>query len=155
MSSQRQDWQTPENVLDLVRAVGPIELDPCTTLDNPVGARNFYTPSDDGFDGLALPWDGPGVVFVNPPYGRASGDWCKRMADAGARGVEVIGLLPARTDTRVWHAHVTTAATICFWKGRITFRGAPGPAPFPCALPYWGPRVDEFRRVFSARGWCT
>ena len=29
-SSVKQDWQTPDDVLDVVRQVGPIGLDPCT-----------------------------------------------------------------------------------------------------------------------------
>lgn len=38
MSSAKDDWQTPAEVLELVRKVGPIVLDPCTTVDNPTGA---------------------------------------------------------------------------------------------------------------------
>lgn len=59
------NWCTPEVVLERVRRIAPIGLDPCTTVDNPVGAWRYYTPFEDG---LASPWDGFGLVFVNPPY---------------------------------------------------------------------------------------
>lgn len=35
MSSQRHDWQTPDAILDAVRKVAPIGLDPCTVASNP------------------------------------------------------------------------------------------------------------------------
>lgn len=149
MSSVHMGWETPESILRLVRAAfgTEIALDPCSTTANPTRADRFYTPETDG---LARPWWGP--AFVNPPYGRELGKWCQRMADFG-ENVEIIGLIPARPDTRAWHKWITTADAICFWRGRIKFVGAPAPAPFPSALPYWGNRPREFVRAFAPHGW--
>lgn len=148
-SSDKQDWQTPEIVLDLVREVGLISLDPCTSLDNPVNAAHFYTEKEDG---LIQPWDTDGVIFVNPPYSDIP-KWAEKCAKEGINN-EIIALVPARTDTRWWHYNIIKADAICFWAGRLKFKGAPNAAPFPSALSYWGDRKDKFIQVFKKFGWC-
>lgn len=154
MSSDKPDWHTPQNVLDLVREVfgSPIGLDPCTSADNPTAALRFFTEADDG---LARPWESRLGIFVNPPYGRGIDRWTWKMGDIGrpVGGPAVIGLIPARTDTKYWHRDVITADAICFWRGRLRFVGAPASAPFPSALPYWGPHVNDFEQVFGRVGW--
>lgn len=154
LSSESVEWYTPENVLDLVRTVGPIGLDPCAPLDksNPTGARCVYTSEDNG---LVRDWRGCGLVYVNSPYGRALPAWTEKIAREAAAGCEIIALLPARTDTRWWQEHVVTAHALCFWRGRLKFRGAPAPAPFPSAIAYFGPRRGRFCDVFSPHGWVT
>lgn len=150
LSSERPDWNTPDELLNLVRRVGPIGLDPCSNAASIVRAAVEWTEADDG---LARDWRGYGLVFVNPPYGRLIAPWTAKLRVEGARGVEAIALLPARTDTRWWQEDVATADAICFWRGRLTFLGAPDPAPFPSAIAYWGPRPAAFRRAFSGWGW--
>lgn len=161
LSSQKNDWCTPDVVLELVREVGDIGLDPATGPGNVVGAKSFFTPQDNG---LSQPWVGHGLVFVNPPYGRQLGEWTAHARMQAKCGAEIIALLPARTDTRWWQNDVLTAERICFWQGRLRFRGAPAPAPFPSALVYWqgNKHVDykdaqlrgaKFDRVFQPRGW--
>lgn len=167
MSSANSEWQTPPVVLELVRKVVPIALDPCTTVANPCGAEEIAIavvrmemPERVHVDGLALDWAAVverrgGLVYVNPPYGRAIGDWTDKCRNVAAeQGIDVIALLPARTDTRWWQADCAPpeAAAVCFWSGRLTFVGAPAPAPFPSALVYWGPNKYRFADVFAARG---
>lgn len=152
-ASGRDDWQTPPHVLDLVRQVAPIALDPCTDECNPTGAASFvYRP--DG-DGLAFSWIDsdldPGLVYVNPPYSKIR-TWLGKCAEEGRLGVEIIALVPARTDTRAWHDSASRADAICFWRGRLTFVGATAGAPFPSALLYWGERSKRFHDVFRAHG---
>ena len=136
MSSAKPDWQTPDIVLERVRAIAPIGLDPCTTDENPVGAPLYYTPKDDG---LTMPWevgeDGT-LVYVNPPYGRAIAPWVRKCDSTLMR--TVVALLPARVDTR-WFPW--SADALCFWRGRLKFRGAPAPAPFSSVLAIWA--ADE------------
>ncbi len=113
-------WQfTPAYVLDLVRddLGGTIALDPCTTDDNPVDAREFFTPADDG---LSQEWNGRSI-FVNPPYGKAREPWVEKCIDAGARGQKVILLIPAATDTRIFQRAATTASAVVFVRGRVKF----------------------------------
>lgn len=131
---------TPAYVLDPVREClgGSIELDPCTTPDNPVGAERFYTPPTDG---ASERWDAV-TVFCNPPYGEARVRWVRRCAEAAADGSRVVLLIPAHTDTRIWHAAMETADTVLFIKGRVKF-GVPRPngrqvaASHPSALIGW------------------
>lgn len=150
MSSADGTWQTPDNVLELVRRVGNIGLDPCTVESNPTGAWHFCTPEHDG---LARPWKAPGnsLIYVNPPYGRGIGAWIAKCHAAAAEGNRVIALLPARTDTK-WFPWNADAA--CFWKGRLTFRGADAPAPFPSVVVWWhrGASRQLFKRVFDDAG---
>lgn len=76
-SSERQDWQTPEDpILVRVRKVGPIVCDPATSPRNPVGARSFYAPGEPvslarwlGPCGLRGAWPAEGLTWVNSPYG--------------------------------------------------------------------------------------
>lgn len=82
-----------------------------------------------GTDGLHGSWGGR-RVFCNPPYGR----WVERWL-AKAREAELaVYLLPSRTDTRWWHDHAMRADEIRFLRGRLTFRGATAPAPFPSVV---------------------
>lgn len=162
-SSENMGWQTPDNVLALVRQVAPIALDPCTTEDNPTGAKVWaFLPEIDGLQLVngEFGWWGSmarelnGLVYVNPPYGRAIEGWMKRCQIEAEKGAEIVALVPARTDTRWFHSScaLPRAQAICFWKGRLTFRGAPTCAPFPSALVYWGPRPERFAEVFSPYG---
>lgn len=149
LSSEKMDWETPDSFLALVRTVGPIGVDPCTTAANPVGASWFFTPEHDG---LKQDWRGDGLVYVNPPYGRALIDWARKMRDESERGAEIIALVPARTDTRWFQQYVAQADLLCFWRGRLTFKGAPAPAPFPSLVAYWGRKLELFTTVFQAHG---
>jgi hypothetical protein len=77
LSSSRQDWLTPDWFLDLVRSVGPIDLDPAAPMNNATGARSFFSRSWDcraagewrGECGLSGAWIRLGLAFINPPYG--------------------------------------------------------------------------------------
>ena len=156
LASERMDWRTPQNVVDLVRefAGGEIALDPCSGPGSIVGARVEWTEADDG---LPRPWTidaHGGVAYVNPPYGRALPTWTEMCANEAMSGCEIALLVPARPDTRWWHSSVVGAAdAICFWRGRLRFLGAPSSAPFPSALVYYGRREERFREVFAPYGW--
>jgi hypothetical protein len=109
---------TPRYILDPVReALDGISLDPCTTPDNPVGAVRFYSPPADG---ASLPWDGP-TIYVNPPYGKARERWVRRCIRAGAEGKQVVLLIPAHTDTRIFQEAASTADALLFIRGRVKF----------------------------------
>jgi len=66
---------------------------------------------------------------MNPPYGREIGKWVKKAYQEGG----VVGLLPARTDTKWFHDYIYGKAKIRFLKGRVKFSGK-GPAPFPSMI---------------------
>jgi hypothetical protein len=109
---------TPGYVLDPVRAaLGRIELDPCTTPENPVGAERFYALPQDG---AALPWDAA-TIFVNPPYGKARERWVRRCVRAAVEGRRVVLLIPAATDTRIFQDAMASALSVVFLRGRVKF----------------------------------
>ena len=144
-SASRDDWETPEIVLDRVRRMGPIGLDPCTTQANPTGARDWLALHHDGLSGA---WSGfaEGVRFVNPPYSQLR-SWLNKCQREAESGCEIVALVASRTDTRAWQSSRPNA--IALWRGRLTFRGADAPAPFPSALLYWGRRVGAFAAAFE------
>jgi phage N-6-adenine-methyltransferase len=152
----RSDWRTPDSVVSVVRQAfgGEVDLDPCASTTHwleggdEIGEELNFHEEDDG---LNRDW-GKRTVFVNPPFNH-NRDWVKKCAEEAAKGAEVILLIPARTDTLYWHNLIAkTSGAICFWRGRITFVGAPNTAPFPCAFVYWGPNAARFDDAFAVHG---
>lgn len=125
------EWGTPQDLYDDLDAAFHFILDPAASSKN-AKAEFYYTTEDDG---LSRPWRirAPGSVFVNPPYGRNVGRWIEK-AWTEAKYVDVVMLLPARTDTRWWHDLVMLASQIWLIKGRLTFEGADNCAPFPSCI---------------------
>lgn len=152
MSSASEHWPTPSEILDLVRQVNDIGLDPCSNSKSIVNAKKeFFFPRHDG---LVESWAGhDGLVYVNPPYGRKIKKWAEKASGESTLGTEIIMLVPARTDTKWMHDFIfNSASAVCFWKGRIKFLGAQSSAPFPSAIVYWGSNVERFEEVFSTKG---
>lgn len=160
MSSQAMDWRTPTDVLDVVRKLGPIGLDPCSGPGSHVNAETEWSPPE--HDGLIASWGGHGLVFVNPPYGRDLDAWCEKAGWEGAvarlsRRDEVLLLVTSRTDTARFHEVLANADALCFWRGRISFLRPDGStgagAAFPSLVAYWGRRKYRFAEVFEPCGW--
>lgn len=153
-SSKRMDWQTPDNVLELVRKIAPVALDPCTTADNPCGASKFLHQ-----EGLFVHWEPltpadpfAGLVYVNPPYGRELKHWIEKCCNEGSLGCHIILLVPSRTDTAWYDRAISSANAVCDWRGRLRFKGSKDSAPFPSVLFYWGPSPHLFCHVFQDHG---
>jgi site-specific DNA-methyltransferase (adenine-specific) len=157
------EWETPKLLkADLEAEFGRFTLDPASTKKN-AKAPKFYTLKEDG---LVKPWRAANV-FVNPPYGegevaclRPSSCKKKRCAERGwhleedqpglydwvakaydesecNRAIQIVQLLPARTDTKWWHEFVMRSNEVYLVKSRITFEidGVPcDSAPFPSAI---------------------
>lgn len=159
--SRGNHWNTPAAVLDRVRELAPIALDPCSNPTSIVRAAVEYS-AHRGEDGLEESWRGRGLVFVNPPYGRNLLDlWCEKAArefpPGPLDGDELVMLLPSSTDTRWFHRHARRADVLCMWgPGRVRFVGAPGKfgPTFGSVLLYRGERPARFVEVFAPVGWC-
>lgn len=136
-SSRTDLWSTPQNVFDELDREFHFTLDVCALAENAKCAA-FYSPADDG---LAQPWTG--VCWMNPPYGRAIGNWIAKAHRAAQAGATVVALIPARTDTTWWHEYVTKAADIRFLRGRIRFGDAKSGAPFPNAVVVFKPLLNS------------
>jgi site-specific DNA-methyltransferase (adenine-specific) len=134
LTSNRQDWRTPRQLFDVLDTVFQFRLDPCTSPDNPLGTAEFYTEADDG---LSRPW--PRNAFINPPYRRQRPFVEKARAESNANGTTNVCLIPARTDTKLWHEVVFPhASAVCFVKGRLSFSNSRNSSTFPSALVVFG-----------------
>ena len=100
MTSERDDWETPQALFDELDAFFHFTLDPCSTHEN-AKCEKHYTIEEDG---LAQSWAGE-VVFCNPPYGRDIGVWVKKCHDEAAHAT-IVMLIPARTDTAYFHDYI-------------------------------------------------
>ena len=120
------EWLTPPEVL---RPLGPFDLDPCAPITRPWDtAKHHYTVLDDG---LSKQW--AGRVWCNPPFGREAAKWLRRMAQHG----NGIALIPARTETAMFYEAVWGSAdAVLFIKGRPHFHFVTGErAPFNSGAP--------------------
>lgn len=149
-SSDSPEWYTPREVIQRVAAaMGGIDLDPCSNskTEPNVPAELHYTAEDDG---LAQRWEGR--VYMNPPYGRAIGEWVDKLAREYEAGhvVEAIALVPARSDT-AWFRRLPSQY-VCFVTGRLEFSQAGVGAPFPSVLFYLGQRPGAFISAFADFG---
>lgn len=121
----RNSWQTPEYFLKLVRAVGPIGLDPCAGKNTDIGLINFRER------GLDVDWAVPDrtLFFCNPPYGRALKSWTDKILEEVNRyGFPISGvvLTPVRTDAEWWCRLFRRADRVVAWRSntlgtRISF----------------------------------
>lgn len=132
-SSQRSDWETPQDLFERLDEEFHFTLDPAASEECHKYSR-FFTEEQDG---LLQPWTGE-RVFCNPPYGRKIGDWAKKACEEAQNpDTIVVMLLPARTDTRWFHRYIYGKAEIRFLKGRLKFGKAKNSAPFPSMVVIW------------------
>ena len=157
-SSVKQSWNTPEEVLTPVRKLAPggrIAFDPCSNATSIVKARwSIIYPQNDGLKVSWKKWAKDGLTYVNPEYGKALKPWVAKIVHEAKQGLEIVALVPSRTDTKWFYEVFWSANALCFWKGRIKFLGAPTSAPFPSLVAYWGKRASEFERCFEEKGNC-
>ena len=134
-SSQRQNWETPQDLFDELDNEFNFTIDVCAEKWN-AKADRFWTEEDDA---LEQDWSGE-RCFMNPPYGRQIKDFIAKAATSNAD--LVVALIPARTDTRYFHEYIYNKAEIRFLKGRVRFlregEDPPGKvAPFPSMIVIW------------------
>jgi len=122
-SHKKDDWQTPQDFFDKLNEEFHFTVDLCAD-DNNHKCEKYYTKENDG---MKADLTGE-IVFCNPPYGRAeTKKWVKKCLGSKCTAVLV---LPARTDTNVFHDYILNKAEIRFVRGRLNFSGG-GRAPFP------------------------
>jgi len=148
----RDDWNTPEWILAAIRrfAGGRIGLDPCSNVDSTVDAETSWTKEDDA---LVLDWNGHGLAFVNPPYSRELYPlFAAKILEQGGEGVEIVALVPTNCETEAWQDAFWLADAVCFLNRRVRYlkrgeiQGSPAGG---SALVYFGPRVEEFAKLFQ------
>lgn len=138
-STGKDDWGTPQDLFDALDREFGFTLDPCAD-DNNHKCDKYYTKEQDG---LAQSWEGE-TVFCNPPYSRKTKSnagqiaWVEKCYRESQNGNTVVMLLPARTDTIIFHDFILGKAEIRFIKGRLSFETgkekSKAPAPFPSMI---------------------
>lgn len=138
MTSDKQDWETPQELFDSLDVEFDFELDAFAS-DTNAKCKNYFTEGDDAFK---QDWTKYRSIYINPPYtSRVQDKVLKKVMDTinhpDWSGVIVL-LLPARTDTKRWHDYIFNKADdIRFLRGRLKFEvdGVPkGSSTFPSAV---------------------
>ena len=132
-SSASCEWSTPDEFFDSLDAEHRFDLDVCATVENAKTPR-FFSKEDDGLSQDWAPWS----CWMNPPYGREIVQWMRKAYSESLKGATVVCLVPARTDTKWWHAYATRGE-ITFVRGRLKFGGSKNSAPFPSAVVVFRP----------------
>lgn len=136
-SSNNDSWSTPKDFFDKLNSIFKFTIDVCALPDN-TKCSQYYTPDEDG---LKQEW--MGVCWMNPPYGRDIVKWVeKAYKSAKQNGATIVCLLPARVDTRWWHAYCAKGE-VHFLKGRLKFGNSTNSAPFPSCIVVFRPNLQD------------
>lgn len=153
-SSESNEWYTPPEYLEAVRAVmGGIDLDPASSelANQNVKAATYFTSEDDG-----LQHDWPGKVFCNPPYGGLQADFTAHLLGQYAKKIttEAILLVNSNSTETEWFSPLWSL-TLCFVQGRINYinpAGNTSTSTHGSVFIYMGDNRHRFREIFSAFG---
>lgn len=151
-SSKKMDYCTPQDLFDELNEEFNFVLDAAAT-DKSAKCKHYYTPETDG---LSKSWfiENGGAVFCNPPYGRSTGKWVEKAHEEAQKGMPIVLLIPARTDTSYFHDYIYGQAEIRFLRGRVKFtdeegnpcrdqKGKAMGAPFPSMVVVFNPLKKE------------
>ena len=117
-SSDNQNGRTPKKIYDELDKEFNFDFDPC--------------PNNPNFDGLLMAWKNSS--FVNPPFSNQR-EWIKKAYQESLKNKICVMLLPARTDTKLFHDFIFKKAhEIRFIKGRLKFKQYTNSAPFPSMI---------------------
>lgn len=125
-TSNSSEWGTPQKFYDELDREFRFELDVCSSKENHKCDRYFTIEEN----GLSKTWGGY-RCYCNPPYGREISKWVEKAYSENKKGVLVVLLLPARTDTKWFHEYIYKKHEIRFIKGRLKFNDGKKSAPFP------------------------
>ena len=108
--SKVNDWATPNYILKSIEKEFGSFYDPC--------------PLNANFDGLSKENKWADVNYINPPYERKLKEQFIIRAYQESKNNKIcIMLLPASTDTKIFHDIIVPNAEIRLIRGRIKFKG--------------------------------
>ena len=138
-SSNDDTWTTPRDFFDKLNQEFDFGLDAAALSGSTLVPDNWYGPDHPDLerrDAFSRSWvsdSGGKPIWLNPPYGRAIGEWmAKANREVGIRAT-VVCLVPARTDTFWWHNYCIQHE-VRFIRGRLKFGDGKNSAPFPSAV---------------------
>ena len=132
-------WSTPKNFFDEIAMEFYFLLDAAALQSSTLVPSNWYGPDhpeENRRDAFKRNWSEDshgGDIWLNPPYGRTINQWMAKANQEIQGGVNIVCLVPSRTDTAWWHNHVIQHE-VRFIRGRLKFGNAVNAAPFPSAL---------------------
>ena len=117
-SSELQTGKTPDDLYNDLDKEFNFDFDPC--------------PNKQKFNGLIVQWGK--CNYINPPYNNQKA-WVKKAYNESLKNKICVMLLPARTDTKLFHEFIFQKAhEIRFIKGRLRFKQYTNSAPFPSMI---------------------
>jgi site-specific DNA-methyltransferase (adenine-specific) len=137
-SSKSDEWSTPQDTFDRLHAEFDFDCDVAANAEN-AKSDNWFGEGGISPDALSVEWF-PMTCWLNPPYSRGlQGKFIAKAASEAAKGCTVVMLIPARTDTKAFHAHIwdehahrpRPGVEVRFLRGRLKFGGCKDAAPFP------------------------
>ncbi len=143
---ESDNWETPQAFYNALDDEFSFDVDVAATAENHK-CGFWFTAADDALSFGWAKWaEGLGLVFpptcwLNPPYSKCREFIAKAVAEA-RKGCTVVCLVPSRTDTKWWHAHVWDAekhtprpgVELRFVPGRLKFGNGKNSAPFPSVV---------------------
>jgi len=148
-SSSSREWGTPDWLFDRYNAIYHYTIDVCATAQNTKVAKFF----SESVDGLAQGWEGE-RCWMNPPYGHEIEAWVHKAWEERNKYTLISMLLPARTDTKWWHAFVGSleGGRFEFLRSRVKFvlpngEFAPSGAPFPSVVVTFRSGMTELQDI--------
>lgn len=151
--SSDKEWETPEAIFRPLQEEFNIVFDVCASTQN-TKCKAFF---DRKTNALIQSWDiadelgsKEGSVWMNPPYGRGIDKWVHKAYEESLKGVTVVALLPARTDTSWFHNYIHNKHEVRFLKGRIRFVDAKSSAPFPSMIVIFSSKKENIiKRIWK------
>ena len=102
------DWETPKYIKDYIRKEFGEYFDPC--------------PLKSTIDGLSIDWEP--INYINPPYSRKLKEaFIMKALEESKKCAICILLIPANTDTKIFHDVLVPNGVIKLIKKRIAFIG--------------------------------
>lgn len=136
-TSRTEEWETPQYIFDILDEEFHFSLDVCATYAN-AKCKHFF---DKQINGLKQDWwryciqnkINP-TAWMNPPYGKEIHRWMLKAYNESQKGMTIVCLVHARTDTQWWHECAMKADEIRLVKGRLKFGDGKQSAPFPSCI---------------------
>lgn len=113
--NSKDDWETPPAFFKLLDDKFHFTLDACASPSN-AKCKKYYTIEQNG---LIQDWTGE-TVFINPPFSDNE-SWLRKALEESEKGITVVVIIPARTDTKYWHNYAMKSDEIWLCQGRVNF----------------------------------
>ena len=146
-SSKSDEWSTPQDTFNALHAEFGFQIDLAASAEN-TKCSVWFSLEHSALDHAWRVEPHVARGWLNPPYSRGlCAKFIAKAADERRKGFLTVMLLPARTDTKAFHAHIYNAK---FWQprfgveirllpGRLKFGGCKDAAPFPSMVVVFRP----------------